>query len=243
MPFSLTAQGGKVSKKQLYIFLFTSLFLFGILFFRIETLISSNALLENQIQSIQNNNRQLLSKVHHLQSENFILKSNFNDIRNDLSLIHDYFNGKASFDPNQLTAPSHLTYDDYVMLLRNTKYDPKIAKQLVLADTKHNINGIIMLSLASLESAYGNSFLAKHFNNITSYRAYDQNPLLNAKVYNSQSECIEDTVILLKEEYLSSSGKYFNGLSLKSVNKKYASDKRWAHKIESIAKKYTSLLY
>lgn len=105
----------------------------------------------------------------------------------------------------------------------------------------HKINGLFLIGLSAQEQGLGKDRLAKSKNNYTSYGAWDSN-IDNASVFKSAEHCFMATAKLLKRDYLSTGGKYYNGLTIKDVNQKYASDKAWAGNILSIMKKLNTKL-
>lgn len=188
---------------------------------KFDMLIEENIKLKNKIIELENDNEQI----------ELIIKESDKRIKK----IENYFDQDSHYNANDLTEQSHLTHKEYLNLLEGKDFDTDVAKALLVCELKYNVNGIFLLSLASLESNYGRSNLAKSHNNITSYMAYTNNPMLYAKYFDTQADCIETTAKLISQEYLQENGKYNNGSSVKSVNIRYADDKMWAYKINSIA--------
>ncbi|MFR7353692.1 hypothetical protein [Anaerococcus obesiensis] len=57
-------------------------------------------------------------------------------------------------------------------------------------------------------------------------------PINTAKTFKDTGESIDHVAKFLKENYLSEDGKYYNGISTKSIGKLYASDPEWSNKVD-----------
>ena len=143
-----------------------------------------------------------------------------------------------------LTEPSGLTLSDYKTILG---YNPS-DKNSIFADNyeafynaeqKYGVNGIFIAAIGIHESAWGNSYLAKEKNNLFGYRAYDRDPINSAQDFDSYEDAINVVAEALSKNYLTPTGSFFNGYTVESVNKKYATDKAWHEKVFS----YMELLY
>ena len=134
-----------------------------------------------------------------------------------------------------LRTKSNLTENDYNELLKNTNLK-NIGSALVKAENEYNINGLYLMGLCCLESAYGTSNFAVNRNNLVGWNANDSNPN-NASYFNSFDDCILKVAAKLKKNYLTEGGCYFNGYSAKDIDVKYCSDKQHADKIVNIVNK------
>lgn len=134
-----------------------------------------------------------------------------------------------------LRIKSNLTENDYNELLKNTNLK-SIGSALVKAENEYNINGLYLLGLCCLESAYGTSSFAVNRNNLVGWNANDSNPQ-NASYFSSFEDCILKVAAKLKKNYLTEDGCYFNGYSARAIDVKYCSDKQHADKIVSIVNK------
>ena len=105
------------------------------------------------------------------------------------------------------------------------------------AEEEHGVNALFLLGLAIHESNYGTSRIAKDKNNLFGFQAYDNSPYSSAKGFKSFDESIDTVAKYLSENYLQPDGKYFNGYSISSIGKKYATDPNWANGIENRIKK------
>ena len=90
------------------------------------------------------------------------------------------------------------------------------------AETKYGVNALALIAIAAHESAWGTSSLATKYNNLTGYTAYNKSVTKNATKFDNFHESIMKTAMLLATDYLSESGKYFNGYSFEAVNTRYS---------------------
>lgn len=143
-----------------------------------------------------------------------------------------------------LTAPSGLTLSDYKTILGYNASD----KNSIFADNyeafynaeqKYGVNGIFIAAIGIHESGWGTSYLAKEKNNLFGYRAYDRDPINSAQDFESYESAIDVVAEALSKNYLTQTGSFYNGTTIESVNKKYASDKAWHEKVFS----YMEYLY
>ena len=139
---------------------------------------------------------------------------------------------RLQINPNDITVLSHVTIDELNLVLSDTGLEG-LAEAYIQAEKEYGINAIYLVGLTALESSWGKSRLATERNNISSYMAYDHD-VNQARYFESKSECILITVDMLKRDYLTEGGKYYNGLGLDDINVKYASDDSWNWKIENI---------
>lgn len=159
--------------------------------------------------------------------------------QNRIAVIKDSLNKDMD-----LTAPSGLTLSDYKTILGYNASD----KNSIFADNyeafynaeqKYGVNGIFIAAIGIHESAWGNSYLAIEKNNLFGYRAYDRDPINSAQDFESYEDAINVVAEALSKNYLTPTGSFYNGTTIESVNKKYASDKAWHEKVFS----YMELLY
>ncbi len=100
------------------------------------------------------------------------------------------------------------------------------------AESDHGVNALFLTGLAIHESNFGKSKIAQDKNNLFGFKAYDSSPYKSAAKYATKAESIENAAEYLSKNYLSEDGKYFNGYSISSIGKKYATDPNWANGIE-----------
>lgn len=130
---------------------------------------------------------------------------------------------------------SNLSADEFNKMLSNTALNG-LGEALEQAEREYKINGLYLMGLACLESAYGTSNFAKNRNNLVGWGAYDSNPN-KAKYFNSKSECILYVANKLKTNYLTEGACYFNGYSARAIDVRYCTDKKHADKIVNIVNK------
>ncbi len=131
---------------------------------------------------------------------------------------------------------SGLTLSDYKTIFSYNSSDKNgiFAENVEIfynVEQKYNINGIFLAAIGIHESAWGTSTIAKEKYNLFGYKAYDRDPEENAQVFENYEECIETVAEALATNYLSETGKYYNGTTLEAVNQKYASDENWYTKV------------
>lgn len=98
----------------------------------------------------------------------------------------------------------------------------------------HGINALFLISVAQLESGFGNSKLAQNCNNLGGIKnggdGYMEFPTLQ--------DCVEYQATLLRDDYLAENGKYYSGKTTKDVSKKYCEgSESWYTQVESLMKK------
>ena len=131
-----------------------------------------------------------------------------------------------------LRIKSNLTENDYNELLKNTNLK-NIGSALVKAENEYDINGLYLMGLCCLESAYGTSNFAINRNNLVGWNANDENPN-NASYFNSFDDCILKIAQKLQENYLNENGCYFNGYSARAIDARYCTDPYHCDKIVNI---------
>lgn len=138
--------------------------------------------------------------------------------------------GQTLIDFQDLTKVSGATASEIDRALAGTEMEG-LGASFVEAEEKYGVNAWFLTGLAAHESNFGTSSIAQAKNNLFGFQAYDSSPYQSAKSFDSFEEGIDSVAAYLKENYLSSSGKYFNGLGISDVNQKYATDENWANAI------------
>lgn len=153
---------------------------------------------------------------------------------------------KLSFDM-ELNKPSGLSLEQFKKIFKNEKNDTKNifknnAQYFYYAEKQYNVNGVFLATVAIHESGWGGSSIASSKNNLFGYGAYDRDPYNSAYEFSDYSEGIDLLARVFAKYYLNPSGTkiydgnladgcYYNGATLTGVNKKYATDKKWANGI------------
>ena len=157
------------------------------------------------------------------------------NVSRDSNLRSDNIKNYSLTVDMDLRTKSNLTENDYNELLKNTNLK-SIGSALVKAENEYDINGLYLMGLCCLESAYGTSNFAINRNNLVGWNANDENPN-NASYFNSFEDCILKVAQKLQENYLNENGCYFNGYSARAIDLKYCTDKKHADKIVNIVNK------
>ena len=146
----------------------------------------------------------------------------------------------------ELNKPSGLSLEQFKKVLTDNNDKNNIfcdnAEYFYYIENEYNINGIFVAAIGIHESGWGKSNIAKNKKNLFGYRAYDSNPYSSASTFDSYAEGIDLIARVLVKYYLNPKGTviyngekaigtYYNGNTIKDVNKKYASDSNWANKV------------
>ncbi|MBF4692883.1 glucosaminidase domain-containing protein [Fusibacter ferrireducens] len=108
-----------------------------------------------------------------------------------------------------------------------------LGNDFVAAEQKYGINAWFLTGLAIHESGFGTSRIAQDKNNIFGFRAYDATPYSSAAQFDSRGDSIDKVAQYLAEHYTNPSGKYFNGISVDAIGKRYATDPNWSNALQS----------
>lgn len=102
------------------------------------------------------------------------------------------------------------------------------------AEKQSGVNAWFLAAIATLESGYGKSAIARDKNNLFGFCAYDDSPYSSAKKFATKEKGIEYVSDFLSREYLHADGAYFKGRSVDAVGESYAADGNWANKVYSL---------
>ena len=145
-----------------------------------------------------------------------------------------------------LNKPSGLTLEQFTKVLTDSKDKNKIfeenAKYFYYIEDQYKINGIFVAAVGIHESAWGTSKISKNKKNLFGYGAYDSNPYNGAYSFETYSESIDLIARVFVKYYLNpkgtnifdgqtAKGSYYSGNTLTAVNRRYASDKKWANNV------------
>lgn len=138
-------------------------------------------------------------------------------------------NRVVTYNPYNLLEPSNITREEVYIMLEGTALQT-LSNAYVYMEELYGVNAIYLMSLSAEESGWGRSQLAITHNNIGGIKSS------NGWMYFSDwGECLDYKARLLKNQYLSENGYYFNGYSIWNVNIKYCEQNTWADNINSIA--------
>jgi hypothetical protein len=103
------------------------------------------------------------------------------------------------------------------------------------AETTYHVSARYFVAHAILESGWGTSAIAQFKHNLFGFGADDANPYGDAMTFTSFDACIQYVAQFIETNYLTPTGQFFHGPTLRGMNVDYASDPNWAEKIASIA--------
>ena len=171
----------------------------------------------------------------------------FNDIINNSGNLTQYSKKQLlrSLNKNMpLNKPSGLTLEQFKKIFEGESKDKngvfrENAEYFYYVEQVYGINGVFVAALGIHESAWGTSRIAIDKLNLFGYGAYDMNAYASAYKYNGYAAGIDMVARVLMKNYLNpkgtklcngeiATGKYYYGNKLSAVNKKYATDKKWA---------------
>lgn len=103
------------------------------------------------------------------------------------------------------------------------------------AEQQFHVSARYFVAHAILESNWGTSAIAHDKHNLFGFNANDANPYQNATTFPSFDACIQYVAQFIATNYLSPTGRYYHGPTLRGMNVDYATDPNWAYKIARIA--------
>lgn len=145
-----------------------------------------------------------------------------------------------------LNEPSGLTLEQFKQILNDSKDVNNVfrdnAEYFYYIEQQYNINGVFVAAIGIHESAWGTSKISLNKKNLFGYGTYDSSPSSSSYIFDTYSEGIDLIARVLTKHYLNpkgtsiyegevATGKYYSGNTLSDVNKKYASDSKWADKV------------
>jgi beta-N-acetylglucosaminidase len=107
---------------------------------------------------------------------------------------------------------------------------------LMAAERSYHVNARYLLAHAIEESAWGTSRIAQDKHNLYGYGADDAHPYEHAYSFPSFAACVDFVARAVAKNYLSPSGAFYHGPTLRGMNVAYASDPRWSENIARIAR-------
>ncbi|MCF0144290.1 MAG: glucosaminidase domain-containing protein [Firmicutes bacterium] len=129
----------------------------------------------------------------------------------------------AQVQAMDMSKPSGVTVDDLKQVTRYKLVGTE--ETLYNLEQNYNINCLLLLAIASHESAYGT--MQFHPNNVCGY---------GYSGFASVNQCLDTVGRALAKNYLDPHGSYYKGNTIDAVNKTYAADPAWDSKV---AKKVT----
>lgn len=139
-------------------------------------------------------------------------------------------NRVVTYDPYNLLTPSNITREEMYRILEGTALQT-LSNAYVYMEELYGVNALFLVGISAEESGWGRSSLAISHNNLGGIKGNNG----NYRYFESWGECVDYKARLLKNQYLSEDGSYFNGYSVWNVNSKYCEQNTWADNINSIA--------
>lgn len=169
--------------------------------------------LEDEVKNI---NTQILEKQEVLRK--------YDDQLKDLEGQKDGLMVKKVFDPNDVTIPSNLTAEELHTGLDDTRLG-YLTETFIECEHEYGVNAVFLASIAAHESGWGTSRRAINDHNYTGFGVYSNSAVgIND---NTGQDNIRRTAEHLANNYLSPDGKYYNGVSVRSVHTKYCATGGW----------------
>lgn len=132
----------------------------------------------------------------------------------------------------RVKSSSNVTAYELDKFLAGTKL-AGLGHAFVQAELNTGVNAMFLTSLATIESGWGNSYIAKTKNNIFGFNAIDSSPTESASTFSSKEECIAKVARYIAKNYCDPNGRYYKGGTIAHVGSLYASDKGWATKVHN----------
>lgn len=104
------------------------------------------------------------------------------------------------------------------------------------AEQQFHVSARYFVAHAILESDWGSSAIAQDKHNLFGFNANDSNPYGDATSFATFDACIQYVANFVATHYLSPSGAFYHGPTLRGMNVDYATDPGWAAKIATIAR-------
>lgn len=194
--------------------------------------------LENKQKTTEINNLSLINDDLMFENKNLCDKNT--KLENK---IKDLSFKKVSFNPDDVTQPSHLGSKQLEIVFNtNTRYSSLkgLEQAFIDAENKYGVNAIFILGIVSQESLYGTSDRAINDFNLAGIECYSSSS--EGKLYNSKEECIMHMAEFISRDYLNG-GKYYKGKDIYSINSTYCitpdeGKYSWSNNIIKITNKY-----
>ena len=139
-------------------------------------------------------------------------------------------NRVITYNPYNLLEPSNITREEMYKALEGTALQT-LSNAYVYMVELYGVNALFLVSVSAEESGWGRSSLAISHNNLGGIKGSNG----SYRDFDSWGECIDYKARLLKNQYLSEDGDYFNGYSIWDVNIKYCEQSTWTDNVSNIA--------
>lgn len=108
------------------------------------------------------------------------------------------------------------------------------AQNFINVQNKYGVNAAYLVAHAIWETGWGGSNLITYKNNLYGYGAYDVCPFTCGYYFNTIEESINAVAYIVKRDYLTPGGAYYNGPTLTGMNVRYATDQNWKNGISNL---------
>lgn len=199
-----------------------------------EKLFESIESLDNVRDSSDTTINNLSEQLEETKKQLYELKKEHENIKYSI----DKLSWKPHFNPNNISETTGSGIYRIKKALKGTALE-NLSETFVLAENLYGVNSIFLASIVAHESGWITSPVATSNNNLTGNEMYSS--ASRGRVFDSKEDCILNTAKLIREQYLNKDGKYYNGLSVYSINTEYCLDKnnntdyKWSHSIINIA--------
>lgn len=138
-----------------------------------------------------------------------------------------------------LRKPSNVTTAELraLLLLKGKTPDNimyQLAPEFIKAQKSTGVSAQFMFAHAALETGWGSSVIAAYKKNLFGYQAYDSCPVTCSKYFPTGEDGLKLYASKIVNNYLVTTGAYYNGMNVLDMNVRYASDKTWGQKIANI---------
>ena len=148
--------------------------------------------------------------------------------------IYSPINGPLFTVDTDLTQPSGENAQTLDNFLQGTAM-AGLGPSFMQAEQAYHVSARYFVAHAILESDWGTSAIAQDKHNLFGFNADDANPYRDASTFASFPACIQYVGQFIAVNYLSPTGRYYHGPTLRGMNVDYATDPYWAEKIAQIA--------
>jgi beta-N-acetylglucosaminidase len=137
-----------------------------------------------------------------------------------------------------LMKPANITAADIVDFFnaRNQSNSPlkDYAQNFIDAQNRYGVNAQYLVAHAIWETGWGGSDLIGYKNNLYGYGAYDPCPFTCGYYFQSVPDSIFRVAYQVRNDYLNTSGAYYQGPNLLGMNENYATDQNWKNGIANL---------
>lgn len=129
-----------------------------------------------------------------------------------------------------LTVLSGCTAEELEALLKGSGLEG-LGECYAEKEQTHGINALFLISVAQLESGFGESKLAENCNNLGGIKNGNDGYM----EFPTKQDCVEYQATLLRDDYLDENGKYYQGKTTKDVSQNYCGgSESWYTQVESL---------